>query len=60
MFRALDPLSECSQEARQEVMNRTMELSEVQDGIREAETAAKVRAQRSCYRSLMLTSVFLA
>lgn len=30
------------QEARQEVMNRGMELSEVQDAIREAESAAKV------------------
>ena len=31
------------QEARQEVMNRGVELTEVQDGIREAESAAKVR-----------------
>ncbi|CAF0798128.1 unnamed protein product [Rotaria sp. Silwood1] len=30
-----------AREARQEVMNRGMELSEVQDGIREAENAAK-------------------
>ena len=32
------------QEARQEVMNRGMELTEVQDGVREAENAAKVRS----------------
>jgi hypothetical protein len=31
-----------SQEARQEVMNRAMELSEVQEGVKEAENAAKV------------------
>ena len=60
MFGVFDLLSECSQEARQEVMNRTMELSEVQDGIREAETAAKVTARGSSYRLRTLTSVFLA
>ena len=34
------------QEARQEVMNRAMELSEVEEGIREAQNAAKVNRTR--------------